>query len=190
LTIRDLDEEIEMSVQYFGSRYHPAAKSMIFAAMGLMLAACAPRAATMSANQQAQNVALLKQAETHDLNTANAPGTNPVTQTDLYSQGLRARTDAAELTHGFPVSQSEIARASAIPDEDLTQQQRSILIRQLAEAKALADRGASDHDDNPILTEDFIEQGNRIDRVMEKLQIGQPVADYEIQAALQSPGFP
>lgn len=179
-----------MSIQFFGRRCYLPAKSMICATMALMLAACSPSAATTSADQQAQNIAMLRQAETHDLSAANAPGTNPVAETELYSQGLRARTDAAELTHGFPVSQSEIARASAIPNEDMTQQRRAILIRQLADAKTLADRGASDHDDNPILTEDFIEQGNRIDRVMEKLQIGQPVPDYEIQAALQSPGFP
>jgi hypothetical protein len=179
-----------VTTQNFGRQWSRLIKTTIAAALVLPLSACAQNAASTSSNQQAQNIEALQQAKAVDLANANRAGTDPVAEIDLYSRGLRASTDAAKLEHGFPVGQSEIARASALPIEPMSDQQRAQLIQKLADAKVLADRGASDHDDNPILAEDFIQQGHEIDRVMEDLKIGQTVPRYQIDTALQSPAFP
>jgi hypothetical protein len=170
-------------------RLRASAKLAALALLILPLSACAP-ASTSSASQQTADVELLQQSERQDIANANKPQIGPVAQEDFYAQAGRADTAAKELEHGFPVSQARIDRAVIVPAEPLTAEQRSQLIQKLEAAKVLADRGSTDHDDNPILTEDFIQQGKQIDRVIRQLEIGNEVHNSDIQQALESPGMP
>ncbi|HUA33010.1 MAG TPA: hypothetical protein VMA09_05355 [Candidatus Binataceae bacterium] len=179
-----------MELTIGSTRCYSIVKSIGAATIMLALSACATSSPMTSANQQAADIQSLRQAEQEDLNRANNPNTPAVAQVDLYAQAVRAHDEIAKLEHGLPATTAEVARASAVPDGELSEPQRAELIAKLKEARTLADRGAYDHDDNPILTEDFIEQGNRIDEAMANLQSGEAVHQSDLEAALNSPAFP
>jgi hypothetical protein len=168
-------------------RYVP--KYAALAMLVVPLSACAP-SATISASRQTADIQSIQVAEQEDLNKAYSPSTDPTAQVDLYSRAVHAKNTLAKLEHGVPVTEAEIDSAATVPDVPLSEQRRAQLLQQLSEAKKLADRGAYDHDDNPILTEDFIEQGREIDNVTQNLEAGVEVPQYDIQAALHSPAFP
>ncbi len=165
-------------------------KSIGVATIVLALSACATKSATTTASLQSANIQTLRHAEQEDLSRANNPNTPPVAQVDLYAQATRAHDEISKLEHGLPATAAEVIRVSAVPDGQLSEPHRAALIAKLKEAKTLADRGASDHDDNPILTEDFIQQGNRIDEVTQNLESGQALHQSDLLTALESPAFP
>ena len=112
-----------------------------------------------------------------------------------YFQRFRSLGFAALMLALSACTQSSATRSTSpkeasIINAAMSEPQRAALIARLREAKGLADRGANDHDDDPILTEDFIQQGQRAEDAIESLKVGRELPQYDLEAALQSPAFP
>ena len=129
-------------------------KTIALAGIGLSLASCMPNRLETSANERAAAVQTFEQVRSEDLSKAEQPDLDGRAQSALYLQADEANTAITENQDGYPVGRSEIARTSVVHDVSLTAEQRgrAQLMQKLADAKALADRGAHDYDDDPSLT--------------------------------------
>jgi len=85
-----------------------------------------------------------------------------------------------ELEHGYQVPSERITEAAYVPPATMTPIERANLITRLEHAKVLDEHGINDHNDNPILTEDFIEQSRRADRAIRLLRSGKDLSSEEI----------
>ncbi len=160
-----------------------------FAAAALMLTACA-QTVRAPATDQESNVLTLNRAAQLDFQRAAQPTTDPVARLDLYKQAAEADTVMHELEHGYQVSPQRITEAAYVPPATMTSAERANLIARLEQVKVLDSHGMNDHNDNPILTEDFIEQNRRADRTIRILRSGEDLTSEEISEALYVPERP
>jgi hypothetical protein len=157
--------------------------------MALMLTACAQTTQAPPANAES-DVLMLNRSAQLDLQRAAQPTTNPVARQDLYAQAGEANTVMRELEHGYQVPPQEITNAAWVPAATMSTTERANLITRLEQAKVLDGHGINDHNDNPILTEDFIEQNRRATQAIEALQSGEDLTSQEIAEALYVPERP
>lgn len=64
------------------------------------------------------------------------------------------------------------------------------LISQLREARKLDDQGVKDYNVDPVIAQDFAVQGEKADKVIKDLEIGEEVPRSEILDALLIPSNP
>lgn len=157
--------------------------------MALMLTACAQTTQAPAANEES-DVLMLNRAAQIDLQRAAQPTTDPTARQDLYAQAGKADTVMHELENGYQVPPQEITKAAWVPAATLSPTERANLITRLEEAKVLDDHGVNDHNDNPVVTEDFIQQDRRANRAIETLRSGEDLTSEEIAEALYVPERP
>jgi hypothetical protein len=159
------------------------------ALMALMLSACAQTAQAPAANEESE-VLMLNRSAQLDFQRAAQPETGPVARQDLYTQAADADTVIHELENGYQVPPQVVTKAAWVPAATMSPAERANLIAQLEQAKVLDGHGINDHNDNPILTEDFIQQNRRATRAIETLRSGEDLTSQEITEALYVPERP
>jgi hypothetical protein len=159
------------------------------AVMTFALSACAQTTAAPATNEESE-VLMLNRSAQLDLQRAASPETDPAARQDLYVQAADADTVMHELENGYQVPQQQITKAAWVPAATMSPAERASLISRLEQAKALDNHGIRDHNDNPILTEDFIEQNRLATRAIRTLRSGGDLTSEEISEALQVPERP
>jgi hypothetical protein len=159
------------------------------AVMALMLTACAQTAQAPATNQES-NVLMLDRAARLDLQKAAQPNTDPAARQDLYAQAADADNVMHELENGYQVPSQVITKAAWVPAATMSPAERANLIARLEQAKVLDDHGTNDHNDNPVLTEDFIQQRRRAKNAIRTLRSGEDLTSEEIAEALYVPEHP
>ncbi len=160
------------------------------AVMAMMLTACAQTVQETPPSNEEGDVLMLNRSAQLDFQRAAQPTTDPVARQDLYSQAAKADTVMHELENGYQVPQQEITKAAWVPAATMSPAERANLITRLEQAKVLDDHGINDHNDNPILTEDFIEQDGRANHAIRLLRSGEDLTSQEIAEALDVPPRP
>lgn len=163
--------------------------------------ACSPRHSHipppqfLSMQEKAQVIRKLQAAKELDERHAVDPNVSGVTAADSAAQAAKADKAIRELTHGFEVSETNLANALQVPPTHLSPQRRADLIRQLKDAKALDDRREQEllndyFSDQPVDTDKFDAQKKQVDEVVKDLEIGEDVHWSTIRAALKVPASP
>lgn len=127
-----------------------------------------------------------------DESQAHDPTVGRVTAEDSAVQAAEADKLIKELSHGYEISQADLAEALEVPPRHLSPQRKADLIRQLEDARALDDRAEqellSDYFSNrPVDTDKFDSQKELITEVIKELEIGDDVHWWTIKQALRVP---
>lgn len=160
---------------------------MLIAISVMPLSSCASN--SMSYRDRANDIERLQEARRTDLSDAMVPGLDPAAQGFYMTQVGKAETVIDDLNDRKYVSEAEISEALFVPPKHLSPEQRGVLINQLRHAKTLDDQIYRDHLGgwDPILTEDCNVQGERVDRVVKRLEAERPVSWSEIEQAMWVP---
>jgi hypothetical protein len=177
----------------------------LLASMALLLSAAPGFASevnstkeSLSAQQTSDLIQRLNSAKTADWDAALDPSVSPVREETFLNQMNKADRASKELSHGFPVSQSEIDDALWSPPKHISPAERAQLIQELTLARQQDDQ----HEQNmlndlawsrsaaPADTIVFDEHKQEVDAVVKDLEIGAPVHWTAIKQALVVPPSP
>jgi hypothetical protein len=140
----------------------------------------------------------LASAKQLDWQSALDPSVAPITKIDYLDQMNKADRDIRLLTHGFDLSQQELADALWIPPKAITPEARVELIQELRKAEEKDDRNeqqsfkysewsALDGGGAPVDTAAFDQRIELTDGVIQDLEIGEGVHWSTIRQALDVP---
>jgi hypothetical protein len=140
-------------------------------------------------NERAQLIEQLQEARQTDLKDARDTALGPDAAGDYMTQAGKAETAIDDLSQHSNVPKSEISDALFVPPKHLSPARRAELIKQLEQAKSRDDEIFHTHLGgwDPILTEDCNIQGERVERVVNKLETERPVSWSEINQAMWVP---
>ncbi|MGA2412346.1 MAG: hypothetical protein ABSG46_18425 [Candidatus Binataceae bacterium] len=168
-------------------------------ALAVGLSACAqkhshmPPGDYMSQMQTGDVVRRLEAAEELDQSDARDPKVGVVAREDFLEQAGKADRAIKELSHGYPVSDTELEDALEIPPRGLSPADKSALISQIDQARAQTDHNEQamlneigwGYSDAPARTSRFDQQKQFDDEVVKDLTIGEPVHWDDIRQATQ-----
>jgi len=142
-----------------------------------------------SPDQRAQLIEQLQEARRTDLKNALDTSLGADAAGDYMTQAGKAETAIDDLNQHSDVPKSEISDALFVPPKHLSPAQRAELITQLEQAKVRDDQIWHNHLGgwDPILTTDCTIQGERVERVVNKLETEKSVSWSEINEAMYVP---
>jgi hypothetical protein len=151
--------------------------------------ACEHTEASVSGSRKAHMIEELEAANELSIGKANS-NIGPVEKNDYMIQAYKADRAIKKLRNGYEVSPAELQDALMVPSEPLSAQQKADLIEELQQARKTDVQGISDYALDPVIAQDFEVQEEAVDKVIEDLEIGEPVPRSEILAALEVPANP
>jgi len=175
-----------MAHRKFGSR-----EVLILIVLSLLcLSSCSNAdSSVIPPKERAQVIEQLQEARQTDLKNAMDTALGPDAAGDYMMQAGKAETAIDDLSQHSNVPKSEISDALFVPPKHLSPAQRAELITQLEQAKVRDDQIWHNHLGgwDPILTTDCTIQGERVERVVNKLETEKPVSWSEINEAMYVP---
>jgi hypothetical protein len=154
------------------------------------LSGCGPAESNATTADLDRTLESLSAARELDLSNAKDLSVGPIASGDYSMRADRAGDVMNELEHGRYVSHSQIGAALFVPPKSITSAQRARLIRDLAQARYLDERGWWDWTRDPTIAQDFSVQEKKAKRAIKDLETRNEVSWSEIQEGLQVPLYP